>query len=107
MSLPAAGGAAANVCFSLTNGSFLSEKFLKRSEFWRKTARRSEMRWIYFHRHDIIYSEIIKKNTGYMEPVIQETETKSVLTKSNLSVADFSVNPYVGCAHACKYCYAS
>ncbi len=70
-------------------------------------ARRSEMRWIYFHRHDIICSEIIKKNTGYMEPVIQEAETKSVLTKSNLPVADFSVNLYVGCAHACKYCYAS
>lgn len=35
-----------------------------------------------------------------MEPVIQETETKSVLKKSNLPVADFSVNPYVGCAHA-------
>ena len=48
-------------------------------------ARRSEMRWIYFHRHGIICSEIIKKNTGYMEPVIQETETKSVLTKSTLS----------------------
>ena len=29
------------------------------------------------------------------------------MTKSNLPVADFSVNPYVGCAHACKYCYAS
>ena len=29
------------------------------------------------------------------------------MTKSNLPVADFSVNPYVGCTHACKYCYAS
>lgn len=29
------------------------------------------------------------------------------MTKSNLPVADFSVNPYVGCVHACKYCYAS
>ena len=29
------------------------------------------------------------------------------MTKSNLPVADFSVNPYVGCAHACQYCYAS
>ena len=38
---------------------------------------------------------------------IQEIEVKSVMTKSNLPVADFSVNPYVGCAHACKYCYAS
>ena len=32
---------------------------------------------------------------------------KSVLTKSNLPVSDFSANPYVGCSHACKYCYAS
>ena len=33
--------------------------------------------------------------------------TKNVLTKSNLPVSDYSVNPYVGCTHACKYCYAS
>jgi len=38
---------------------------------------------------------------------IKEIEVKNVMTKSNLPVADFSVNPYVGCAHACKYCYAS
>lgn len=38
---------------------------------------------------------------------IKEIETKSVLTKSNLPVSDYSVNPYVGCTHACKYCYAS
>ena len=30
---------------------------------------------------------------------IQEIEVKSVMTKSNLPVADFSVNPYVGCLH--------
>lgn len=39
--------------------------------------------------------------------VINKIQTKSVLTKSNLPVADYSVNPYVGCTHACKYCYAS
>lgn len=38
---------------------------------------------------------------------IQEIAVKSVMTKSNLPVADFSVNPYVGCTHGCKYCYAS
>lgn len=38
---------------------------------------------------------------------IQEIAVKSVMTKSNLPVADFSVNPYIGCTHACKYCYAS
>ena len=42
-----------------------------------------------------------------MNPLIKDIEVKSVMTKSNLPVADFSVNPYVGCAHACKYCYAS
>lgn len=38
---------------------------------------------------------------------VNEIESKTVLTKSNLPVSDYSVNPYVGCAHACKYCYAS
>lgn len=39
--------------------------------------------------------------------VIKEIETKSVMTKSNLPVADYSVNPYIGCTHGCQYCYAS
>lgn len=39
--------------------------------------------------------------------IIKTVDTKTVLTKSNLPVSDYSVNPYVGCAHACKYCYAS
>ncbi|MDO4539215.1 MAG: radical SAM protein [Coriobacteriales bacterium] len=34
-------------------------------------------------------------------------EAKGIMTKSNLPVADYSVNPYVGCTFACKYCYAS
>lgn len=38
---------------------------------------------------------------------IHEINVKSVLTKSNLPVCDYSANPYVGCTHACKYCYAS
>ena len=38
---------------------------------------------------------------------IQEIQTKSVVTKSNLPVSDYSVNPYTGCTHACRYCYAS
>lgn len=38
---------------------------------------------------------------------LKEIQVKSVMTKSNLPVADYSVNPYVGCSHGCKYCYAS
>ncbi len=36
----------------------------------------------------------------------KEIEVKSILTESNLPEADYCVNPYVGCAHACVYCYA-
>jgi len=42
-----------------------------------------------------------------MGAIIREVEAKGILTKSNLPVADFSVNPYVGCEHGCRYCYAS
>ena len=42
-----------------------------------------------------------------MQTIVNHVDVKSVLTKSNLPVSDYSVNPYVGCAHACKYCYAS
>lgn len=42
-----------------------------------------------------------------MQTTVNHVDVKSVLTKSNLPVSDYSVNPYVGCAHACKYCYAS
>lgn len=37
---------------------------------------------------------------------IGQVNVASVLTKSNLPIAGYSVNPYVGCTHACKYCYA-
>lgn len=38
--------------------------------------------------------------------IINHKEVKSVISKSNLPIAGFTVNPYIGCAHACKYCYA-
>lgn len=38
---------------------------------------------------------------------INEIEVKSVMTKSNLPAADFSVNPYVGYTHVCRYCCQS
>jgi len=37
---------------------------------------------------------------------IKEKKIKSVITKSNLPDADFVLNPYIGCQHACIYCYA-
>ncbi len=38
---------------------------------------------------------------------IQEIDVKTIMTKTNLPLSDFAVNPYVGCTHACKYCYVS
>ena len=41
------------------------------------------------------------------ELVLREIKVKNIVTKSNLPVCDYSVNPYVGCTHSCLYCYAS
>lgn len=39
--------------------------------------------------------------------LVREIEAKSIITKTDIPVCDYAVNPYVGCTHACKYCYAS
>lgn len=41
------------------------------------------------------------------DPAIRHIDVHSVMTRSSLPVGGYSVNPYVGCTHACKYCYAS
>ncbi|HHY98966.1 MAG TPA: radical SAM protein [Firmicutes bacterium] len=37
---------------------------------------------------------------------ITTIECKSALNKSGIGSVDYVINPYVGCAHACVYCYA-
>lgn len=39
--------------------------------------------------------------------IIKEIKVKNYLTKSNLPGIDFTINPYIGCSHKCRYCYAS
>lgn len=41
------------------------------------------------------------------EPIIKQIQVSNILSRSNLPVCEYSVNPYVGCTHGCKYCYAS
>lgn len=38
--------------------------------------------------------------------LVREVRARSILTRSNLPGADFCINPYLGCSHACRYCYA-
>ena len=39
--------------------------------------------------------------------MIREKQVKSILSKSGIPGVDYCLNPYVGCAHGCKYCYAT
>ena len=38
--------------------------------------------------------------------IVNEITVKNIMTKSKLPASDYAVNPYVGCPHKCKYCYA-
>jgi DNA repair photolyase len=38
--------------------------------------------------------------------IIREIESKSILSKTGIPIADYVINPYVGCTHSCKFCYA-
>lgn len=38
---------------------------------------------------------------------VKEVKINNYLTKSNLPFIDYVITPYIGCNHACKYCYAS
>ena len=42
-----------------------------------------------------------------MEIIEKHIKVNDYLTKSNLPASDYVINPYVGCPHGCKYCYAS
>ncbi len=39
-------------------------------------------------------------------PKIIKVQAKSIFSKTKIPGCDFVLNPYVGCEHACKYCYA-
>lgn len=37
---------------------------------------------------------------------IGETACKTIINTSGIEGVDYAVNPYIGCAHGCTYCYA-
>lgn len=58
--------------------------------------------------------QLLRKQNGYSQEqladkigiVESKVTVKDYLTKSTLPASDYVINPYVGCPHACKYCYA-
>ena len=42
-----------------------------------------------------------------MKTDIREISVRTALTKSGIPGMRYCINPYVGCVHACKYCYAT
>lgn len=42
-----------------------------------------------------------------MKLMIKEVPVRSILSRSGIPGVTYCVNPYVGCMHACRYCYAT
>jgi len=42
-----------------------------------------------------------------MSLVVREVQAKSILSRSGIEGISYTINPYTGCAHACRYCYAT
>jgi DNA repair photolyase len=38
---------------------------------------------------------------------VREIFARTILTKTGIEGYDYCINPYVGCEHGCRYCYAS
>ena len=38
--------------------------------------------------------------------VVRKIRCRSILTRSGIPEVDYALNPYVGCEHGCRYCYA-
>ncbi|KXB05779.1 hypothetical protein AKJ49_00065 [candidate division MSBL1 archaeon SCGC-AAA382A03] len=39
--------------------------------------------------------------------IIKEKKCSSIISNSEIYGVDYSINPYTGCEHGCKYCYAT
>jgi len=39
--------------------------------------------------------------------IVREVSARTILTKTGIPGVDWCLNPYVGCQHACVYCYAT
>ena len=60
----------------------------------------------FYYIEDIAYDSA--SNDGNLKKVvIKEKKVDTILTKSNLPIAGYSINTYVGCPFGCEYCYAT
>jgi len=56
---------------------------------------------IQFHGRDM---SVLEQKLGL---TIGEIKVQTILSKSGISGVDYCINPYVGCANGCRYCYAT
>lgn len=51
--------------------------------------------------------DVRDEETGPSNVLVSAVLARSILNPTTLPAGDYSANPYVGCPHRCRYCYAS
>lgn len=68
---------------------------------------RHHCRRVFCQSHKTKIKKAIRKQPFVIHMIIQEIKSKKILVRSRIQEKAYCLNPYIGCQHGCRYCYAT